>query len=196
LLLTTKSLRAILQLCQKAAESSLRSLVIDDSVYLSLTETAVGTNEPSTGSRFPATPALAIEALSSFRTMDLRVLLLQPLHEGHLLVRQQKSLWRKTGLTLAVIARALFGWPLILLHHRGAYYWISLAKLHDRYMTEVIIPWVDEIGRAMELLREETVPRRIATAPAEDVSTESRHRQVGRSLALYCNTCAMLAVLF
>jgi len=199
LLLNSKTLGAILQQSQKAAGPSLAALrlsLTDGSACRSPTETAVGTDGPATGvSHIPATPSLPIEALSSFQTTNFRVLLLQPLYEGHFLIRRQTSLWRKTGLifaTVANVARALFAWPLILLHRRQAYYWISLAELHNRYMDEVIVPWVEEITHAV---REETDARRIATMSAECVSMQSRHGQVEYLLALRCNASAVLAVL-
>lgn len=190
LLLTSKSLRAILQYSQKAAEPALRSLVADDSAYRSLTESAIGIHEHATGvSHFPATLALPMEALSSFQTTKFRALYLQPLYEGRSLIRRKTSLWRKTSLVIAALARA-FVWPFILLHRHQGYYWISLAELHNTYMDEVIVPWVDEIAR---VVREETGPRRIATTV--NVGIESRHRQVERLLALRCNVSAVLAVL-
>ena len=119
-------------------------------------------------------------------------MLLQPLNEGHLLNRRHTSLWRKAGLIFAAAARALFVWPLILLHRRQAYYWISLAELHNRYMDEVIAPWVEEISCAV---REETDARRIATTSVENVGMESDRGQVESLLALRCNVSAVLAVL-
>jgi len=199
LLLNSKTLRAILRHSQKAAEPSLATLrlsLADGSAYSGPTETAVDTGEPAAGvPRIPATACLPIEALSSFQTTDLRVLLLQPFYEGHFLIRRQTSLWRKTGLiftTVANVARALFAWPLILLHRRQAYYWISLAELHNRYMDEAIVPWVEEITCAA---REGTDARRIATTSAENVSMQNRRGQVECLLALRCNASAVLAVL-
>ena len=198
MLLTSKTLHAILQHSHIAAEPSLaalRSHVVDGLAYCSTTETGVCTDEPATGvSRLPATPPLLIEALSSFQTRDFRVLLLQPLHEGHLLNRQQTSLWRKAGLIFASVVRALFAWPLILLHRRQAYYWVSLAELHNRYMDEVIVPWVEKIA---SVVRERTDARRIATTSAENVGVgmESHRGQVESLLALRCNVSAVLAVL-
>lgn len=155
-----------------------------------LTETAVVIHGHATGvSRFPTTPALPIEALSSFRTTKFRALYLQPLSEGHLLIRRQTSLWRKMSLVVAALARALF-WPFILLYRRQGYYWVSLAELHDTYMDEAIVPWVNEMAR---VVRENTNPRRIATTV--NVDMESRHGQVERLLALRCNVFAVLAVL-
>ena len=152
------------------------------------TGAAVGTYEPATG--LPATPSLLIEALSSFQTTDFRVLFLQPLN--HLLSRRQTSLWRKAGLIFTAVARALLAWPLTLLHQRQAYYWISLAELHNRYMDEVIVPWVEEIAHAVQV---ETDARRIATISTGNVDLESHRGQVECLLALRCNASAVLAVL-
>ena len=160
--------------------------------YCITTKTAVCTDEPATGvSRLPATPSLLIEALSSFQTTNFRILLRQLLNEGNLLNRRQTSLWRKAGLIFAAVARALYAWPLIRLSRR-AYYWISLAELHNRYMDEVIVPWVEEIACAM---REGTDARRIATTSADNVEMESHRGQVECLLALRCNASAVLAVL-
>jgi len=196
LLLTSKALSAILQHSQKAAEPSLaalRSHAVDGLACCNTTETAVRTDEPATGlSRLPAIPSLLIEALSSFQTTNFWVLLLQPLNEGHVLNRRKTPLWRKAGLIFTAVARALFAWPLIRLHRRQAYYWISLAELHNRYMDEVIFPWLEEIDCAV---REETDPRRIATASTGNVDIESHRRQVDCLLALRCNASAVLSVL-
>ena len=165
----------------------------DGLVQCSATETAVGAGDPATGvPPLPATPSLHIEALSSFQTRDFRILLLQPLNEGRLLIRRQTSLWRKARLIFAAVARALFVWPLIMLHRRQAYYLISLDELHNRYMDVAIVPWVEEIAGAV---KEETDARRVATTPTETVGMESHRGQVERLLALRCNTLAVLAVL-
>jgi hypothetical protein len=145
--------------------------VADGLAHRNTTETAVGTDEPATGvSRLPATPSLPIEALSSFQTTDFSCFVAATPLRGSFTERRQTSLWRKTGLIFTAVARALFAWPLILLHRRQAYYWISLAELHNRYMDEVIVPWVEEIACAV---REETDARRIATTSAENVGMES-----------------------
>lgn len=164
----------------------------DHLTYPSLTETAVGPGEHATGGFcLPATPTLPIEALSMFQTKNPRVLLLQPLHEGYLRIRRQTTLWQKVRATGAV-ARMLIVWPIILLYRRQAYYWISLAEIHTRYLEEVIVPWVNDIGHTA---REGTDPRCIATTSVEKVRIESRREQVDRLLALRCNVAAVLAVL-
>jgi len=193
LLLTSKSLRNILEHCQKAAEPALRSLVADDLAYRSLTETAAGTDERATGVfDLPASSALPIEALSSFQATTLRILLLQHFYQDHLQIRRQTSPWRKIGLLFALVARAFLGWPLVLLHRRQAYYWISLVELHTRYMDEVVVPWVDEIGRR---LSNKSDLRCIAAKSTEFVDTESRRGQVERLFALRCTSSAVLAAL-
>jgi len=156
--------------------------------YCSTSKPAVCTDEPATGvSRLPATPSLLIEALSSFQTTNFRILLLQPLNEGKLLNQRQTPLWRKAGLIFAAVPRALFAWPLIRLSRR-AYYWISLAELHNRYMDEAIVPWVKEIACAVREGRD-------ARRSADNVDTEGHRRQVECLLALRCNVSAVLAVL-
>jgi hypothetical protein len=196
LLLTSESLCAILQHSQKATEgplAALRSHVADGLAHCNTTETTVCTDEPVTGvSCLPATPSIPIEALSSFQTTDFWILLLQPLDEGNLPNWRQTSLWQKAGLIFAAVARALFTWPLIRLHWRQAYYWISLAELHNRYMDEVIVPWVEEIACAVT---EETGTRRIATTSVEGVDMGSHREQVKCLLALRCNVSAVVAVL-
>ena len=165
----------------------------DDLAYRSLTETVAGTDERATGVfNLPASPALPIEALSSFQATTLRILLLQHLYQDHLQIRRQTSPWRKMGVFFAVVARAFLGWPLVLLHRRQAYYWISLVELHIRYMDEVVVPWVNEIGRR---LSNKSDLRCIAATSAESVGIESHRGPVERLLALRCNSFAVLAAL-
>jgi len=165
--------------------------VIDDSAYGSPTETAVGTDEPATGiHRLPPTPSLPIEALSSFQTTLFQVLWNALLPQA--LYERQTSLWRKAGLIFTAPVRVLFASLSILLHRHQAYYWISPAELHNRYMDEVIVPWVEETAH---VVRQQTVARRMATTSAENVEIESHRGQVECLLALRCNVSAVLAVL-
>ena len=158
-----------------------------------MTETGVGTDEHTTGGfRLPATLALPIEALSMFQTKTPTVLMLQLIREGYFRIRRQKTMWQKIQATGAV-ARVVMIKPLVLLFHSSkAYYLISLAELHNRYMDVVIVPWVKGMGLAVG---EETAPRCIPTTPAEEVHIESRREQIERLLALRCNAVAVAAVL-
>jgi hypothetical protein len=136
------------------------------------------------------TPSFPLEALSSFQATFLQVfwftLLPQALYE------RQTSLWRKAGLILTAPVRVIFASLLSLLHQRRAYYRVSLAELHNRFMDEVIVPWVEEI---VCVVRQRTDARRMATTSAENVEMESHRGQVECLLALRCNTSAVLAVL-
>src|SRR5258708_10007768 len=83
----------------------------------------------------------------------------------------QQALWLLNELVARVAT--LPPTDLVRRLHRE-YYWLSLANLHDRYMAEVIVPWIDEIGRAMESSREETNSRHMTTASGEEVGKEHR----------------------
>lgn len=200
MLLTTQSLRRILQHCQKAAElplAELRSLLADDLIHHDSTDAAADpdTTVADTISLLPTTSAsLPIESLSSFKVSDLRVLVLQPFHERPFPTQHPPPLWRRTGLAVVAFARSLFGLPSVLVHRRRGYYKISLAALGNRYMSEVIAPWVEEMGRVAEEILRETGDISRVVAPSETLGPESL-RQLERLVALRCNISAVLAVL-
>lgn len=159
------------------------------------TPTDPNTNVGDTISRLPTTSAfLPIDSLSSFKVSDLRVLVLQPFHERSFPTQRAPSLWRRAGLAIAAFARALFGLPSILFHRRQGYYKLSLTQLCDEFMSEVISPWLEEMGRvAEECLMEKADVNRVA-AVSETLNLETR-RQLGSLVALRCNISAVLVVL-
>lgn len=163
------------------------------------TETATdpNTNVANTISRLPTTSAfLPIESLSSFRVSDLRVLVLQPFYERSFPTQRPLSLWRRTGLAIAAFARALFGLPFVLVHRRQGYYRLSLAQIRDRFTSEVIAPWLQEMGRVAEgLLTENADISHAVESSSEALDPETRRRQLGSLVALRCNISAVLAVL-
>ena len=198
MLLTSQSLSGILQHCQKAAElplTELRSLLAHELTHHDSTETATNPSVSigDTISRLPTTSAfLPIDSLSSFKVSDLRTLVLQPFHERLLATQLVPSLWRRTGLAIAVFVRALFGLPSVLVHRRQGYYKLSLAQLCDRFTSEVIAPWLKEMGRVAEgLLMEEAVINRPVASSSEILNSETPRQLV----ALRCNVSAVLAVL-
>lgn len=198
LVLTAQSLSRVLQNCQKAAElplAELRSLLARDLVHHDAAGTAAdpGTTVADTASRLPTTSAsLPIESLSSFKVSNLRVLVLQPFHERFLPTQDPPPLWRRTGLAIAAFARALFALPSALVHRRQGYYQLSLAALHDRIISEVIAPWVEEMGRVVEGLSRGQADINRVVASSE---TSETLRQLGSLVALRCNISAVLAVL-
>lgn len=188
----------MLQNCQKAAElplAKLRPLLARDLVHHDSAGTAADpdTTVADTTSRLPTTSAsLSIESLSSFKVSNPRVSVLQPFHERFLPTQDPLPLWRRTGLAIAAFARALFALPSVLVHRRQGYYQLSLAALHDRFMSEIIAPWVEEMGRVAEgLSREQTDINRVVASS----ETSEALRQLGPLVALRCNISAMLAVL-
>ena len=201
MLLTSQSLNGILQHCQKAAElplAELRSLLAHELMHDGSTETATNPNVNigDTISRLPTTSAfLPIESLSSFKVSDLRTLVLQPFHERLLATRSVPSLWRRTGLAIAAFVRALFDLPSVLVHRRQGYYKLSLVQLCERFTSEVIDPWLKEMGRVAEgLSMEGAVINRPVAFSSEMLNPETRHR-LGSLVALRCNVSAVLAVL-
>ena len=201
MLLKAQSLRGILQHCQKAAElplTELRSLLAHDLAHHSSTETAtdLNTNIGDTISRLPtASASLPIESLSSFKVSDLRVLVLQPFHERSFPTQRAPSLWRRTGLVVAAFARALFGLPSILVHRRQGYYKLSLAQMSDRFISEVIVPWLEETARVAERLLMEKADNKHAVASSSEILDPETRRQLVTLVALRCNISAVLAVL-
>ena len=201
MLLTSQSLIGILQHCQKAAElplTELRSLLAHELTHQGSTETATNPNVDvgDTILRLPTTSAfLPIESFSSFEVSDLRTLVLQLFHERLLAAQSVPSLWRRTGLAIATFVRVLFGLPSILVHRRQGYYKVSLTQLCDRLTSEVIAPWLKEMGRvAAGLLMEEEAINRPVAFLSEILNPETRH-QLGSLVALRCNVSAMVAVL-
>lgn len=201
MLLKAQSLRGILQHCQKATELLLteqRSLLALDLAHDGSTETATdpNTNIGDTISRLPTTSAsLPIESLSSFRVLELRVLVLQPFHERSSATQRAPSLWWKPGLAIAAFARMLFGLPSILAHRRQGYYKLSLAQLSDRFISEVIVPWLEETARVAERLLMEKADIKLAVAPSSEIPDPETRHQLVSLVALRCNISAMLAVL-
>jgi len=201
LLLTAQSLRGILQHCQKAAElplTELRSLLAHDLMHHGSTEAATdpNTNVANTTSHLPTTSALLpIESLSSFKVSDLRVLTLHPFYEHSFPTQRPPSLWRKTGLVIVAFVRALFGLPSVLIRRRQGYYRLSLAQIRDRFTSEVIAPWLEEMGRVAEgLLMEKADINHEVASSSVVLDTETR-LQLGSLVALRCNISAVLAVL-
>ena len=162
------------------------------------TETATdpNTNVANAISRLPTTSAfLPIESLSSFKVSDLRILVLQPFYERTFPTHRPPSLWRRTSLAIAAFARAIFGLPSVLVHRRHGYYRLSLAQIRDTFTSEVIAPWLEEMGRVAEGLLVETTDINHAVAPSlEILDPETRHK-LGSLVALRCNISAVLAVL-
>lgn len=201
MLLKAQSLRGILQHCQKAAElplTELRSTLAHDLAHHNSTKTGTdpNTNIGDTISRLPAASAsLPIESLSSFKVSDLRVLVLQPFHERSFPTQRALSLWRRTGLAIAAFARALFGLPYILVHRRQGYYKLSLAQVSDKFTSDVIVPWLEEIAPVAErLLMEGADHKRVMESSSEMLDPATR-RQLRSLVALRCNISAVLAVL-
>lgn len=200
MLLTSQSLRGVLQRCQQAAEpplTELRSRLAQDLIGHSSTETSADpdTNVGDTISRLPTTSALLpIDSLSSFKVSDLRVLVLQPFHEPFFSTQHAPSLWRRTGLVIAAFARALFGLPSVLFNHRQGFYKLSLVQLHDVFMSELVSPWLEEMSRVAEGLSVEKADIDRVVAVSEILSPEARH-QLESLVALRCNISAVVAVL-
>lgn len=135
-----------------------------------------------------------MESLSPFKVSDLRVLVLHPIHERSFRTQYVPSLWRRTGLAIAAFAHALFGLPSVLLHRRQGYYKLSLAQLRNSFASEVITPWLEDMGRVAEgLLMEKAIIKR-GVASSEILDPETRH-QLGLLVAMRCNISAVLAVL-
>ena len=154
------------------------------------------TSVEDTTSRLPTTSAsLPIESLSSFKVSDLRVLVLQPFYERSLSIQHAPSLWRRTTLGIAAFARALLGLPSILIHHREGYYRLSLAALCDRFASEVIAPWVEEMTRIAEGLLRERADVNRTVAPSSETLYPETVPQLESLIALRCNVSAVLAVL-
>lgn len=201
MLLTTQALRGILQHCQKAAElplTELRTLLAHDLMGHGSTER---TTDPKTNigdniSRLPTTSAsLPIESLSSFKVSNLRDLVLQPFHELSFPTQRAPSLWRRMGLAIAAFARAFFSLPSVLVHRRQGYYKLSLAQLSDKFTSEVIVPWLEEVGRVAERLLTEEADTKHAVAPSSETLDAETRRRLGPLIALRCNISAVLAVL-
>ncbi len=194
-------MRGILQHCQKAAELPLtefRSLLARDLAQDGSTETTTdpNTNIGDTISRLPTTSAsLPIESFSSFKVLELRVLVLQPFHERSFATQRAPSLLRRTGLAMAAFARALFGLPSILVHRRQGYYKLSLAQMSDRFISEVIVPWLEETARVAERLLMEKADNKHAVASSSEILDPETRRQLVTLVALRCNISAVLAVL-
>ena len=99
------------------------------------------------------------------------------------------------GLAIAAFAHALFGLPSVLVHRRQGYYKLSLAQLRHRFTSEVIAPWLEDMGRVAEgLLMEKSDVNRAVASSSEVPNPETRH-QLEALVAMRCNISAVSAVL-
>lgn len=99
------------------------------------------------------------------------------------------------GQAIAAFARALFGLPSVLVHRRQGYYKLSLAQLRHIFTSEVIAPWLEDMGRVAEgLLIEKADVNRAVVSSSEILDSETRH-QLEALVAMRCNISAVLTVL-
>jgi len=120
---------------------------------------------------------------------------LHPFYERSFPTQRPPSLWRKTGLVITAFVRALFGLPAVLVRRRQGYYRLSLAQIRDRFTSEVIAPWLEEMGRVAEgLLMERVDVNHEGVSSLKTLDPETRH-QLRSLVALRCNLSAVLAVL-